>query len=154
AIGGILDGSVRRQLSAPIVQKSRLRNRVEVGCGSVEAGKIAPQRNFSAQDRALENILVVDDGMHDRQLALNVGLGQAVKVHRAGLEIAAIAAPGEVKLRKCIVRCQSQQIARLQALLQRIVIKVAPVRKQGAVPAPDPSLREIELARRFKTAAK
>ena len=91
--------------------------------------------------------------MHDRNLLLIVGQGEAVEVERARVEIAAFAAAGEIELRQGVVRGQSQRIGGLNALAEAVVLEIGLVREQRSVPAPDPLVREIELARRLHAAA-
>src|SRR4029079_4775722 len=98
---------------------------------------------LAAEYRVLEYIVVVDHRMNDRQLALNVDGGEAVKVHRARGEVAAIAAAREVELAQGVIgRDERQQIARLHVLEEAVVVQIVLVRQQRPVPPPDPLVRK------------
>ncbi len=109
---------------------------------------------FPAEYRILEHIVVVDHGVHDRKLALDVDGREAVKVHRTRVKVAAIATAREVELGQGVVgRDEREQIARLHVLEHAVVVEIVLVRQHRPIPSPHPLIRKIELARRFYAAA-
>ena len=69
--------------------------------------KLLRNASFSAQDRVLEDVIVIHHRMHDRHLLLIVGDREAVEVQRADVEIAALAAASEIELGQRVVGRQS-----------------------------------------------
>ena len=73
------------------------------------------EAQLTAEYRVLEDVVVVDHRMHDRKLALNVDWREAIKVHRAHVEVAAIAAAREVELGQGVVRRDEREQIGLSA---------------------------------------
>ena len=61
------------------------------------------EAELAAEDRTVEDVIVIDYRMHDRKLALHVDRRQPVKVLRACVKVAAVAATGEIDLGQRII---------------------------------------------------
>ena len=72
---------------------------------------------------------MVDHRVHDRKLALRVQGRQAIEVHRAGVEVAAVPATREVNLREDVIRGDEPgQIVRLQVSQETVIVEIVLVR--------------------------
>ncbi len=119
-----------------------------------QAGEIHVVAEFSIEHRLLERVGVVEYRQDDRQRALHIRFGISVILDGAHVEIAAVAATGEVELRHAFG--QSVQLRVGAGLLQRhdlVVLKVGLVGDQDAVKAPRPGRRQGELGLGFEGAA-
>ena len=126
-----------QRVALPGVER-RLRDRIEVGVVARQAGEVGPIAEFAAEHRLAELVLVVDHRMDDRKLALHVGRRQAVEVHRARVEIAALAAAGEIELRDGFEPAGLERVHQGEIGPQAVVLQDDLVGDDGAVPAPDP----------------
>ena len=147
AIGRVLDRGISGRRQAEAAGDRRLRDRIEAGRVPRQACQVGVEADFAPPDRMLEDVLVIHDRKHGRNLLLIVQLGETEEVKRPHVEIAAVAATGEVKLGQGVVGGQSQRAGGLNVLLQAVVLEIGLVREQRPIPAPHPLVREIELAR-------
>src|SRR4051795_6633098 len=99
AIRRRLEGWIRGEPVALPGVECRLRNWVEVRLVTCQADNVGPISQFAAQQRLREPVAVVDDGMNDWKLRLHVIKRQTVEIHCARIEIAALAASGQIELR-------------------------------------------------------
>ena len=80
------------------VDQRALSDRIEVGLVARQAGEVQSIAKFAAENRTIEDVVIINDRMNDRNLALRVRFREAEVVDGAGVEIAAIALAREVKL--------------------------------------------------------
>ena len=153
AIVGVLDRGVGRGQGAQAVGDRGLRDRVEIRGLAGEADQIIVKAKLPAEDRVLEDVVVVDHGVHDRELALDVGRREAVEVKRTRLKIAAVATTREVELGQGVIRGDQREIGGRHVPHQAVIVQKVLVRHHRRVPAPHPFVREVELARRLHAAA-
>ena len=111
----------------------------KLGVWRGQAGEVDLVAELAAEHRLVEHVVVVDHRMDDRNLALHVGFREAVVVDRAHVEIAAVAAAGQIELRDAFGqrRCSNGSDAALIGA-QVVVLEEGRVGRQDAVPAPGP----------------
>src|SRR5262249_14710493 len=126
---------------------------IELGAIAAQAGEIGPQAELAAEDRAIEDVIVIDHRMDDRNLLLTVRAREPIEIHRACVEEAALAASLEVDLRRHEVRRGCQETAGLETAVEAVVLEVGAVGDQRPIPAVDPLVAQPELARRLDAAA-
>src|SRR5690242_6432337 len=91
--------------------------------------------------------------MDDWNLALDVGFGEAVVVDAADVEIAAVSAAGQIKLRDAFRQSGLQDAVGRLIISQAVILEERRIGRQHAIPTPGPSIAESELAGRFDRAA-
>ena len=101
---------------------------------------------------AVEDVFVVQHRMDDRNLLLIVDAGEAVEIDRAQVEEAALAAALQIGLRRDVVGRRPQQVRRRE-FVEPVVLVIALVGDDGAIPAVDPAVVDPELAGRVDVAA-
>ena len=92
--------------------------------------------------------------MDDRKLALHVAGREAVEVHPARIEIAALAAPGQVELGDRFKAAGFERVHDREIRSQAIILDHHAIGDECAVPAPDPIVIQGELAGGVDAAAK
>src|SRR2546421_11007355 len=92
--------------------------------------------------------------MNDWKLALHVTRRQTVEIHRARIEITALAAPGQIKLRDRLQTAGFERIHYREIRAQAVVLNDHAVGDERSVPAPHPVVVQGKLAGRVDAAAK
>ena len=138
-----LDGRIDVEVAETVVGRRQIDRVVERSIAA-EAGQVAVQAELAAEHRLIERVVVVDQRMDHWNLALAVVAREAVEVHRADVEEAAVAASLQVDLGEHEVGCRGQQVQALDALVEPVVLEVRAVGDQRAVPAVDPFVGQPE----------
>jgi len=151
--GRLLGGVGGVDVAQPEVQRVGA-DGIEACRGALEVGEVHGGAELATEHRLIEGVGIVDHRQHVRQRALHVGFRIAVVVDRPDVEIAAVAAPGEVELRHALGERVEQWIdrGRLQ-LPDLVVLEEGPVREPDRIEAPGPLGRQVEASARFDAAA-
>ena len=162
----VSDGRIRgRGIGADAAGLRQLTDRVETRVLSGQAGEIDFVAQFAAHHRLTKHAVIIQHRQDNRNLALLIDQRKAVVINRAQIEITAIAAPDQVKLRNAFGARQVGADQRIDgAGSERIeIVAVKPAQivvedkgrigNQNSGPAPYPFVGEVELAGRYRNAA-
>ena len=153
-VGGHSRRRVCRGQRAKAVGDRRRRDGIEGRSQPRQARQVGPIAQLAAEHRLAEHVAVVEHRMDDRDVVLHVGFREAVIVDAADVEIAAIAAAGQVQLRDAFDRLPAQETGGALVGREPVVLVVGRVARKHAIPAPHPLIAQRELARGFEAAAK
>src|SRR5262249_44043000 len=123
-VGSALVGAHKLPLTAATEIGSKLAVAREGGVGVVGEARCAPEHGI------FEYVVVIDHRPDDRNLALGVGGREAEEIHGARVEVALVAAAGNVELGQRIVGRRFQEVGLLESLVETVVLKIGLVREQ------------------------
>ena len=122
-----LDGRIGIRERTEIAGCGRRGDGVERCARPAQAREVGSKSELAAEHRVSDCVIVVDHRMHDRNGFLVVDAGKAIEVHRAHVEIAAVAATAEIGLREHIIRRGSQQVSSLNTAIEPVILKIRTV---------------------------
>ena len=127
---------------------------IEIGLVARQAGEVEVVAKLATHDRMIEGVVVVEHRMDNRNLFLYVRRREAVIIHRADVEIAAVALAGEIDLREARIGGAPERVDIVVGGQTRIVVcQERLVGQHHPVPAPDPFVVERKLAVALHAAA-